>query len=321
MKPSSSNLPTETQLSSNSSLVKNLRKNNNKLAKFRKSYCETDISVNIRNKPNLDPFKCTECSYSTVDQSQFISHFSVCSGDIDTDTEPKCCHLCLKSFCNQSALNGHMKYHSMRGEIISKKQKAKNISIQKSNGSVMIAQRGVIRVKPPITFFTCKYCSKKFITKHKLHIHNLQHKKQMVCKVCNQQFLFKKSFDKHLLSHETGTLADDEKTKSVSSTTKNKTQNHVVQLSCAYCEDSFSNKKSLLNHTAMMHSDSQLSYKNSNSSFRQCNWCNSIITKCNLLRHIRRFHPKVKPIKCQICPMKFRDVFSMRLHLSERHGK
>jgi KRAB domain-containing zinc finger protein len=320
LKPSSSNLPTETQSSSNSNLVMSLRKKNNKLAKSTKSYCETNTSVIFTNKPNLDPFKCTECSYSTVDQSQFINHFSICSGETNTDAESKCCHLCFKPFRNQSALNGHMKYHSVRGEITSRKKKTMNVSNHKTNGSVLIAQR-VIRVKNPIIFFTCKYCSKKFMTKHKLHIHILQHKKQMVCKVCNQTFLFKKSFDKHLLSHKTGTLTDGKKSKYVSSTTKNKTQNPVEQLSCAICKNSFSSKKSLLYHNTMMHSDSQMSYSNSKSPLRQCNWCNRIITKSNLLRHIRNFHPKAKPIKCQICPMKFKDVFSMRFHFSENHGK
>lgn len=348
---SPSTLSTETQLSPNSNVAMNLARNNNcrspvtstnnsynsnskekkkitknSLIRSSNSYCKTNTSEVIRKKPNLDPFKCTECTYSTVDYNQFISHFSICSGETDTNNEPTCCRLCFKTFRSQAALYGHMKYHSLRGEITSKKTQTK-----------------VIRRKKPFGLYTCKYCSKKFNTNHKLHVHNLQHKNQMICKVCNQQFLFKKSFENHLLSHKTKTLTNNKhksrsmsitknnllnnqstnkkimKSNSVSNITTNKKQNNQIQFSCQYCKNNYKDKKTLLHHTKLIHSQS--SCKNLKNSYRQCNWCNAVITRTNLLRHVRTLHPKVKPIKCQLCPMTFKNNLSMRLHYSKSHPK
>lgn len=349
LRSSSSTLPAETQSSLNGNLAMNSRNNincrssvtltnnsfytnlkekrkmtENRLSRSTKNFCKPNTSVVFRKKPNLDPFKCTECSYSTVDQSQFLSHSSICSDGTNTDAEPYfCCHLCFKSFRSQAALNGHMKYHSVRGEI-SKKQKTK-IGNKKTNVSVMINQK-VIRVKNPIKLFTCKYCSKQFITHHKLHIHCLKHKKQLVCKVCNKLFFFKKSFEKHLLSHKSVALIRSThqklmKSKYVSNTNENKTQNNVIQFSCAYCKNHYNSEKSLKRHTSMNHSDLLLSYQNSKSPCQKCNYCSAVITKCNLLRHVRNFHPQVKPIKCHYCSMRFKDKLSMRLHVSESHPK
>jgi len=51
----------------------------------------------------------------------------------------------------------------------------------------------------------------------------------------------------------------------------------------------------------------------------KCKWCSITITKCNLLRHIKNLHPNINPIKCNNCPIGFKDRTSLMLHKSTCH--
>lgn len=298
----------------------------------------------LQNTRKCKPFKCPNCLFSSSSENKFINHHNVCNINFENSYIPEneqfSCHLCTKTFINKTSLNGHMRYHSLRGEIISKKtlkkQKFKNISKSQNN----------IRAKKPNK---CNECNKNFISRRKLNIHNKQHNKQMVCKICHKQFFLEKSFEKHLLTHENITEKKDNSINtsfnennlfnSNKKSTKQKPfkvkfftkkikddkklrkipLKEVNTFQCVYCDKYYKTIKSLAEHKRRYHADVKPKIKRLASI--KCNWCSAIITKCNLIRHINSFHPNVKPLKCTHCTMKFKNHSSMKLHINDSHKK
>lgn len=107
--------------------------------------------------------KCKNCNFTTRSNRTFKQHESNCNNTSDSSSSTnKQCKICIRSFPNQVALNGHMRYHSLRGHITSKR------SLRKTS---------------------CNIANSKVKTK-------------INCHVCNKHFFFKKNLDKHVLQHE-----------------------------------------------------------------------------------------------------------------------
>lgn len=107
--------------------------------------------------------KCSDCNFMTNSELKLSRHQNICKKN--TSDELHNCKLCSRSFFNQTALNGHLRYHSLRGDIISKRTLKKNKAHQQMADSV-----------------------NKSSIKHK-----------MTCQLCNQIFVNKKWLDKHIM--------------------------------------------------------------------------------------------------------------------------
>uniref|UniRef100_A0A2H8TZ87 Zinc finger protein 337 n=1 Tax=Melanaphis sacchari TaxID=742174 RepID=A0A2H8TZ87_9HEMI len=301
------------------------------------NFCVTDSNITLQNK-KFKSFKCVSCMFTSESETQFLNHHAICS-KISKTSKFHQCHICMKSFKNYSALNGHLKYHSYRSEIISRRQLAlnkKKVSNQNKSGLVK-SQKYVF---PKIANFNkglkCKDCNRYFTTRRKLNIHSKQHKKQMICNQCNKKFVLKKSFEKHLLSHtnglsnvtslnESSSRHNQKKNKELikhNSASNSKTQNISEKdksFQCPICNNYCKSKQSLSQHKRHHHSAVKHSNRKLKSKTVECDWCSIIITKCNLLRHIKSLHPNINPIKCSHCPMAFKDSPSLKLHVFECH--
>lgn len=362
--------PTDIQSSSKSQLALNY--NNRKSISFSNSPKTVQNKKNVRQKKLCDkvsmmstqkynasnsnsflqntreckPFKCPNCLFSSSSENKFINHHNVCNVNFDNSYIPENkqfdCHLCSKTFINKSSLNGHMRYHSLRGEIISKK----SLKINKFQ-NILESQNNTCG-KNSVKVNKCKECNKNFISRRKLNIHYKQHKKQMMCKICHKQFFLEKAFEKHLLIHENIT---EEKDNSINTSfnedhsfnsrksTKSKslkikffakkiTEDKKLQkiplkeiktFQCLYCGKYYKTTKSLGEHKRRYHAN--VKPKLQRLASIKCNWCSAVITKCNLIRHINSFHPKVKPLKCTHCTLKFKNHSSMKLHINNSHKK
>ncbi|KAL5242716.1 hypothetical protein ACI65C_010126 [Semiaphis heraclei] len=339
-KANSSVSPSDIQSSSN--VLNNLTQN----------FCVIDPNK-ILQKRKCKPLECLNCVFATDSETKFVNHLRVCSGDIPTKS-PEChqCHLCTKSFKTHSALNGHLKYHSHRSEIISRRQLAldkKKMKMQNKNNNAIKSQKYVFpKIANFNRSFKCKDCNRHFTTRSKLNIHYKQHKQQMICNKCHKKFVLKTNFEKHLLSHtnvmsngvsndtsfnESNSLhnqraiigsmkAVSEMNIIKSANEKNEEQNiskNKKLFRCSYCNNYYKSKQSLSQHNRQHHSRFELPRRKLKSKTVKCNWCSLVITKCNLLRHIKSLHPNIDPIKCLYCPMAFKDSVSLKLHTSRYH--
>lgn len=133
----------------------------------------------------IHKYKCINCKYSSVFQNKYLKHQNICKNNPGNKTKTKMyhCNLCPRAYKNQTSLNGHIKYHSIRGEIISKRQRYRLLKdLKENNGSLNTPNN--------------KTTQNKFI------YHTRQHEKQMTCNICNKQFFLKKRFEIHLLQHK-----------------------------------------------------------------------------------------------------------------------
>jgi len=309
----------------------------------------SEFTLPLKSTRTRKSFKCIVCKFLTMSEAKFSHHQQICNQvptSSRTYNRPNCCKLCHRKFMNQTALNGHMRYHSLRGEIISKRKNAlnnKKSNSQKENGIIKSTINKPIYVKETGTTTMprkCKDCNKMFTTYNKLNIHLLQHKKQMMCKLCNKQFFLKKSFEKHLLSHNhfevtnnhqelgksmkceslhTQTYTNNKFKKAIDSKKKQKLLITIKPYQCSYCKQFFSTERSLEEHIRQVHTELKPPVRNLKLESAKCNWCNAVITKANLFRHIKSLHPEINSVKCSYCLMKFKDFPSMKLHVSVYH--
>lgn len=314
--------------SSNTNTSENVQQNasNNSI----ENLCVTDPNITLQ-KTKCKSFKCLNCMFATESKTKFLDHHDICNNISKNTPKLHQCHLCVKSFKNHLALNGHLKYHSYKSEVISKKQltiNIKKVKNQNKKSSVVKSQKYVF---PKIANFNrshkCKDCNRNFTTRRKLNIHYKQHKPQIICNMCNKKFVFKKNFEKHLLSHTnviiSNGIANDTSFNKMSMGDKSETRKisnkEKTIYYCSYCNNYFKSKQSLSQHNRQHHSIIKTPNRKPKSKTVKCNWCNLVITKCNLLRHIKSLHPKVNPIKCPYCPMSFKVAPSLKLHISECH--
>ncbi|XP_060863049.1 zinc finger protein 585A-like [Metopolophium dirhodum] len=354
----SSASPSKIQSSSKSNLTINPNrnyKNSKSTSKLAKKCYNTNTSVNVSNnfiqnlsvtdsnttfqKNKCKAFKCVNCVFATESETKFLNHHDICSNTSKDSSRFYKCNLCIKTFTTRSGLNGHLKYHTFRSEMVSRRQLAldkQKLKNRIKNSSVK-SQKYVF---PKIANFNrshkCKDCNKHFSTRSKLNIHYKQHRQQMICNKCHKKFLLKKNFEKHLLSHtnvkmlngisndtsfnESNSLQDQNAIKSTGD--KSEYQNILKNeklFHCSYCNKSYKSKQSLSQHNRQHHSRFKLPRRKLKSKTVECNWCSLVITKCNLLRHIKSLHPNINPIKCVHCPMAFKDSPSLKLHMARCH--
>lgn len=328
------------QNSSNNNAKRNqqkkvLKKNiKNKLIKSTINNCD-NFKIDSQHIAKCKPFKCPNCTFGTKSEAKFVDHENYCTNISENSYKqnlPSHCHLCLRQFVSQTALNGHMKYHGVRGEIIPKRQK----SIKKITAANQLPK-----------IYNCKYCDRQFMSLKKLHVHYSQHKKQMMCNICNKQFFLKKMFERHMEKHNKLITNDNQneyntsynqsnllkqklhkkviKCKFTSKFTNVQKKNYFTQqikdFKCLECNSYYKTRKTLLAHNRQFHPiEKQIQQPlKSQSAKDKCNWCNILITKPNLYRHIKSFHPNVKSVKCLYCSVTFKDHPSRKLHVSEYH--
>jgi len=134
---------------------------------------ENNLTTTSTQNSSFEEFavlKCKDCNFTTRSNRILTLHQSNCtkSSDSSSNINKQCCQICIRSFPNQIALNGHMRYHSLRGDIISKRSLRKK-SYNKTNN----------RLKTKII---CHVCNKHFFLKKNLDKHVEQHKKKKVTK-------------------------------------------------------------------------------------------------------------------------------------------
>lgn len=321
--------------------------NNSQRKRLPKNASSKSKPVNQKKTKERKPFTCQNCVYATISKNEYLSHKKNCNMTDSSEQyastsgvnnrTPYCCTLCSRSFVSQCSLNGHMNYHKIRGELTNKKTHTlKKIKVEFSNNKddILKSQKGIFR-------YQCNDCHRSYISRNKLNNHRLQHQKQMICNVCKKQFFFAKNYEKHMLSHEsyysnnnvkseynTSLNNNDETLKKIDlkfvkkniksefKDSKRKVQKRPKKIkpySCYYCKTYYSSVTTLKQHYKIYHVDKNTKF------LVPCSWCNIVVTKNNLLRHIRKLHPDVKPIKCSFCQFKFKYHKSLKLHIFKYH--
>lgn len=302
---------------------------------------------------NFTLFQCSNCVFNTMSRNQYLHHQSNCNIELNNHTEQAentpgfkinisyRCELCQRLFPSHCALNGHMNYHKVRGELTNKK----NYSVKQFNFDddvndfITSENVGVKNANNITKSYTCDECGRKFLFYNKFCAHRDQHKKKMICTICRQQFFFKKNFEKHKRKH-VNFEEENRQNKNYSlhvqnvskksnyhkvalkKTPYNKTNSSINGLShlaaikkfiCLHCKINFDSVENLKRHYIKFHPTESTKY------LVPCSWCNVIISKNNLLRHVRNFHPEVKPINCPYCHVKFKYHASMKVHIASYH--
>ncbi|XP_022179552.1 zinc finger protein 471-like isoform X2 [Myzus persicae] len=313
---------------------------------FTQNLSVTDPNI---NQKTFKSFKCLNCVFATGSETKFLNHHNICSNISNRTSNFYQCNLCTKSFKTHAALNGHLKYHTYRSETTSRRQLAldkKKMKSQNKNSSGKSQKYFLPKINLNRSF-KCKDCNRHFTTRSKLNIHYKQHKQQMICNKCHKKFVLKKNFEKHLLSHMSNDISNDtsfneshslhdqraitgsiehrsvSEAKIITSTDGEGEKQHISKIvksfQCSYCSNYFKSKQSLSQHNRQHHSRFKLPARKLKSKTVECDWCSIVITKCNLLRHIKSLHPEINPIKCPYCPVAFKDSFSLKLHTSRYH--
>lgn len=357
---SESTLSTEVQSLSINNLSENLKKLKSSIVSTKKTK-NGRVTKSIHTFKNTvttkQLYKCMNCTFSSVSRDKCLKHQSICHNNPENKINNKMyrCHLCTRSFINQTSLNGHMRYHSIRGEIISKRKGGRRIKGNNRSHNItnkIISQKIIIPKECNITkVYKCKDCNRNFISQNKLNNHNLQHQKQMMCNFCNKQFFLKKRFEKHMLQHKNNEQNDcqtsfnensslDDKSKLLESINRksfpkttfknfnttnsgNKKPKLLIKIKsyqCSQCKHYYNTDKSLANHIRLYHSIlKQPQQQGDRMAYRRCEWCDALITWSNLHRHIKAKHPETRSLNCSHCLITFKDFTSLRLHYSECH--
>lgn len=166
----------------------------------------------------------------------------------------------------------------------------------------------------------CHLCFKKFLTESKLKRHMRYHK-----------FMAKFNLQVNPNQNSNGTSLNNSNQpynqqtfKSFRikfATTKNIQQNGLREIKCSYCLISCKSDRAMVKHIKMFHPSIR---RAANHVIKmptvKCQWCNTMITKRNLPRHIKAKHPQIKPLKCPCCPMRFKHFASKKLHILNCHN-
>jgi len=277
----------------------------------------------ILQKTKLEPFKCVNCVFATGSETEFINHLDICKNISKTSSELHQCNLCTKSFKSKAALNGHMKCHPNKRKISRRQPSSDKKKVENQNENVSIVKSQNIVSNIENRSQKGKNCDKYLTTRSKLNIDSKQQKQKLICNVCQQNYLSKKSLENHLLSH-INIKTSNGKTKIIKNTDdkieKQNISHNNKLFQCSNCNTNCESKRSLGQHKRQHHSRLEIPKPIPKSKTVKCDWCSIIITKCNLLRHIKSLHPNINPIQCEYCPTRFKDSRSLKLHKSKLHN-
>lgn len=293
----------------------------NEQSNLTQNVCVTTPNL-ILQKIKHEPFKCVNCVFATGSETEFLNHLDICNNISKGSSELHQCNLCTKSFKSESALNGHKKFHSNRS--VSRRQPPldKKKEENKNNSSIVKSQNIVSNIENRSQ--KRKDCNNYYPTRSKVIIHPEPQQQNMIrCNICQKKCLSEKIFEKHLLSHR-NVKTSDGKTKINKSTGDKIEKQNISQkkksFQCPHCNSYCKSKQSLGQHIRQHHSRLDIPRPNLKSKTVKCNYCNSQLTKGNLLRHIKSHHPDINPIQCEYCPMAFKDSRSFKLHKSKFHN-
>lgn len=167
----------------------------------------------------------------------------------------------------------------------------------------------------------CRLCFKKFLTESKLKRHMRYHK--FMAKL-NLQVTNRKQNINTTPLNNSNQSCNQQTFKSFRikfATTKNIQQNSLREIKCSYCKISCKSDKAMVKHLKTFHPGIR---RSGNHVVKmptvKCQWCNTMITKRNLPRHIKAKHPQVKPLKCPCCPMRFKHFSSKKSHIMNFHN-
>ncbi|KAK3093592.1 hypothetical protein FSP39_017850 [Pinctada imbricata] len=174
--------------------------------------------------------------------------------------------------------------------------------------------------------YKCDVCGGSFISASMLRIHKQNNCQQFICHVCGKKMCNKATLASHIRNHQLGKLTKTKKQRTCS--TCNKTlsshamwKRHQVVHSkqkpnhCGICGAKFSFINALRYHLQKKHPEYK-PYK--------CPVCDQSF----LTTHIRNFHVKMmhkdyvdpnKPIKCQYCDCRFKQIVGLRNHMRKKH--
>lgn len=252
----------------------------------------TDEIVQITS--DIKPLKCPNCNFSFVSRLKFVRHKNKCTEISNVNVNKSyLCDLCTRGFKSRSALSGHMRFHSLRGHMISKR-----------------SLRGKKRKKLVLENSQVNDISQSL-------------KNKFICKICNKQFVLEKRFLTHLLIHTNSISLNSKETPEEPTKRKSEVKQSCSKykpFQCIICKHYYSSKPSLEGHIRLFHTLGKPTYSfNKPNASKKCNWCNRIISNRNFIRHVSSFHPKVKLVSCDDCPLKFKDIASLNIHVSKSH--
>ena len=168
---------------------------------------------------------------------------------------------------------------------------------------------------------SCIHCSRKFIFEHsrKMHLHKLQHRKQLVCKICNLQF----SKVQELMNHATEmhkeieqtTNFDEEKPTVMTVDEMAVCKKTKEKALCDLCDFESEVMEALKKHKLQKHQDGE---------FKCCLYCDFKIKTWNRLKlHIEENHPEhgEKKHLCDLCDEGFIFEETCQSHKRNQHQK
>lgn len=257
--------------------------------------------------------------------------------------QPYKCEICDGSF----ALNAHLNLHLLEHVDYRRTKKPSDVqSISNINYFKIVTKR------KPFKCTNCIYGTKsqeKFsyhLTICNKHSENISDNEPNVCRLCFKKFLTENKLKRHMRYHKfmaklnlqvnnhrdnsnnisnNNNLSSDQQTykpfRIKFTNTKNIQQNSLIEIKCSYCNTSCISDEALVEHLKMFHPNQRRVNHSIKMPTVMCQWCNTVITKRNLPRHIKAKHPQVKPLRCQYCSMTFKHFASKKSHILKCHNK
>ncbi|VVC30988.1 Hypothetical protein CINCED_3A003868 [Cinara cedri] len=254
---------------------------------------------------------------------------------------PYKCVICNEAFKLHGFLNQHLLKH------VDYKQTMQPVSVQTSSSN------SFNKVPTTNKQFQCTNCIYKTKTAEKLSHHlrvckgpmeNMTDTDSKKCNVFLKNFSSKGQLNKHLSYHNSisnlnvqishRNVVDNPQPVNFSSNqetlnslridlpnTISTPQNRFSEFKCLYCKISCKSKRTRINHIKSHHPIQALGENYlTKLPTTSCQWCDMIITKPNLIRHIKLKHPHVKPYNCPFCDMKFKFLSGKKVHILKCHA-
>ncbi|XP_044731385.1 gastrula zinc finger protein XlCGF57.1-like [Chrysoperla carnea] len=192
------------------------------------------------------------------------------------------CPICNKGFSDRGNLNKHLNRHEGKANY-----KCEICSKRYYELSALALHN---KEKHKIEPFKCTKCSLQFYHQLQLQQHEQTHEqKEFICDICGKIFPHNCKLKDHRSTH-TG----------------------EKPYSCTLCDKKFRFNYALKAHIKLSHIDPEPP--------EMCSICGKLVIPKGLRRHLES-HDKTAAVKCQFCNKMYRNKYTLRAHIKERHPK
>ncbi|KAH8410899.1 hypothetical protein KR222_007604, partial [Zaprionus bogoriensis] len=222
------------------------------------------------------PYKCSICSAAFTRRALLHRHER-----IHTDVPKFICLYCEKPFISREEMEKHAERHT-------KKRPFQCGICQKAFAFKQGLERHEVIHSTNLPF-PCQYCTRSFVTAGKLARHLQAHagKRAYPCKYCSKSYLLSHHLSRHLRMHK---------------------QAPAASFTCSTCKDTHQTYESLVDHSAIHASISQV-----------CPLCKASIADFDSVERHMQAHKESERHACEFCDYIFLSSSQLQKHIEDDH--